>query len=337
MKLSLVVPCYNEAENIIPFFDSVEETFMKWDYEIIFVNDGSDDNTLSMLKRLHERHRDCVSVISFLRNFGKEAAVLAGLKRALGDYVTVIDADLQQSPTVALEMVEFLDLHEEYDAVAAYQEERSEGKILSGLKNCFYILINKVCEIEFYVGASDFRVLRSDVVKAIISMPEYFRFSKGLFSWVGFETYYMPYTVNKRNVGESKWSFMKLFRYALEGFISFTTLPLKFATYLGGGMAFMALVFIVVIFIQKIFYSVDVPGYPTIVVTILLLGGIQLLMLGIIGEYLARTYIQGKNRPIYIEKEYLGRSSYDEHEGKRGHIHFSDNENKGNDKHEKEQ
>ena len=173
----------------------------------------------------------------------------------------------------------------------------------------FYKLINKVCEIEFYPGASDFRTFRKNVIEAIISMKEYFRFSKGIFSWVGFETYYMPYIANKRYSGESKWSFFKLLKYALEGFLSFTTFPLKIATYLGFGISFAALVYMVVVFIQKIFFAIDIPGYPTIVVLVLLLGGIQLLILGIMGEYIARTYIQGKNRPVYISKGISGKGS----------------------------
>lgn len=304
MKISLVVPCYNEVQNIIPFWELVKETFSGQHYEVIFINDGSRDGTLLKLKEIYNCNKSCVKVVSFSRNFGKEAAILAGLERA-SDYTSIIDSDLQQPPGIVLEMVEFLEQNDEFDIVAAYQEERSEGKIISGFKNCFYKLINKVCEIEFYPGASDFRTFRKNVVEAIISMKEYFRFSKGIFSWVGFETYYMPYIANKRYSGESKWSFFKLLKYALEGFLSFTTFPLRIGTYLGFGISFAALVYMVVVFIQKIFFAIDIPGYPTIVVLVLLLGGIQLLILGIMGEYIARTYIQGKNRPVYIVKEYL--------------------------------
>lgn len=305
MKISLIVPCYNEEANVSPFFNLASETFSAWDYEIIFVNDGSKDNTLSVLRKLYQEHSECISVISFSRNFGKEAAVLAGLQKATGDYISIIDADLQQNPKLVLKMIDILESHKEYDSVAAYQQERIEGKVISGMKKMFYQLMNKVCEIEFYAGASDFRTFRKSVVDAIISMPEYFRFSKGLFSWVGFETYYLPYVAEERNAGESKWSVTKLIKYAVEGFISFTTFPLKIATYLGACMSLVSLIFIIEIFIEKIFFSINVPGYPTITVLILLIGGIQLLTLGIIGEYLARIYIQGKNRPIYITKEYL--------------------------------
>lgn len=307
MKLSLVVPCYNEEENVIPFFEVTSKAFEKLEcgYEIIYVNDGSKDGTMRKLKEIYSAHSDRVAVINFSRNFGKEAAILAGLKRADGDYITIIDADLQQRPEIVVEMVEFLNAHSEYDVVAAYQETRIEGKMLSGVKNLFYKLINKVCDIEFYSGASDFRTFRRNVVQAIVSMPEYFRFSKGIFSWVGYETYYMPYVAEERNAGESKWSIRKLIKYAIEGFISFTTFPLKIATYLGITISMISFVYMIVVIVQKLCFSIEVPGYPTIVVLMLFLGGVQLIILGIIGEYLARIYIQSKNRPVYIEKEYL--------------------------------
>lgn len=307
MKLSLVVPCYNEEENVFPFFNAVMKAFEKeeFDYEIIFVNDGSKDNTLKKLKEIYNDFSDRAAVINFSRNFGKEAAVLAGLKRASGDYTAIIDADLQQRPEIVATMVNFLEEHEEYDVVAAYQEKRIEGKVMSSAKKMFYALINKVCDIEFYSGASDFRTLRRKVVEALISMPEYFRFSKGLFSWVGFETYYLPYRAEERNAGESKWSVKKLIKYAVEGFISFTTFPLKIATYLGAVISLLSIMYMFIVIVQKLFFSINIPGYPTIIVLILFLGGVQLLILGIIGEYLARIYIQGKNRPIYIEKEFL--------------------------------
>ena len=186
--------------------------------EYWFINDGSTDNTLDEMQKLQAKDPEHVHYVSFSRNFGKEAAILAGLERVSRDYASIIDSDLQQPPGIVLEMVGFLEKNNEFDIVAAYQKERSEGKIISGIKNCFYKLINKVCEIEFYPGASDFRTFRKNVIEAIISMKEYFRFSKGIFSWVGFETYYMPYIANKRYSGESKWSFFKLLKYALEGF-----------------------------------------------------------------------------------------------------------------------
>lgn len=307
VKSSLIVPCYNEEENVDLFFHTAVKAFDEnaITYEIIFVNDGSRDKTAVKLKKIFKEHPEIVSVVNFSRNFGKEAAILAGLKHSKGEFVTIIDADLQQRPEIVVQMINFLENNEEYDSVAAYQQMRIEGKVISWIKSLFYKLINKVCEIEFRPGASDFRTFRKKVVDAILSMPEYFRFSKGIFSWIGFETFYMPYIAEERIAGTSKWSLLKLFKYAIEGFISFTTLPLRVATFIGAFCSISSILYMVVVIIQKLCFSIDLPGYPTIVVLILFLGGIQLMVLGIIGEYLARTYIQGKNRPIYIEKEYL--------------------------------
>ena len=304
MKLSLVVPCYNEEGNVRKFFDSVNTAFENkiQDYEFIFINDGSKDNTRNKLKELLTESKNSIKIVDFSRNFGKEAAILAGLQNSEGDLVTIIDADLQQRPEIVVDMVAFLDEHEEYDCVAAFQEKRIEGKAMSFVKNIFYKLINKISEIDFKSGASDFRTFRRTMTNAILDMPEYFRFSKGIFSWVGFETYYMPYIVEERYSGETKWSVGKLIKYAIEGFISFTTFPLKVTTFLGFFTSFSAILYLLVVILQKLFWGIDIPGYATIICLILLLGGIQLLVLGIIGEYLARMYIQGKNRPIYVVK-----------------------------------
>ncbi len=306
MLLSLVVPCYNEEENIKPLYERVKSAFqnLHMDYELICVNDGSKDHTIQKLRELHREDPAHVAVIGFSRNFGKEAAVLAGLKRAKGDYVGIIDADLQQKPEMVVEMLQVLEESEEYDCVAAYQEERREGRFIGFCKRMGYKMMNRICETEFHNGASDFRMMRRIMVDAILNMPEYYRFSKGIFSWVGFPTYYMPYVADERNAGESKWSFRKLLKYGMEGFFSFSTFPLKIASYIGGVTSILAILYLIVVVIQKLAFSIDIPGYPTIIVLILFLGGVQLLILGIIGEYLARAYIQGKNRPIYIEREY---------------------------------
>lgn len=308
MKISLVVPCYNEEENVEPFFDKVKSVMQKssYAYEVIFVNDGSQDMTLANLKKIYSLNDTIVKVVNFSRNFGKEAAMLSGLKHSTGDYITIIDADLQQSPETVIDMVEFLENNSAYDCVAAYQNHRLETKRIQILKKLFYKLINKICNVEFVSGASDFRTFRHSMIEAIISLPEYFRFSKGLFSWVGYNTYYMPYEAHERKSGTSKWSFKALMSYALEGFISFTVFPLKIATILGGITSGLAIVYLFVVICQKIFYAESFSGYPTIVGLILLLGGIQLFVLGIMGEYIARIYVQGKNRPIYIEKEFFG-------------------------------
>ena len=304
MKVSLVVPCYNEQDNVKAFYEATKQAFAGKinDYEIVFVNDGSKDNTWQELKALWEQ-ADNLKIVNFSRNFGKEAAMYAGLQRAEGQYVTVIDADLQQRPEIVVEMVSFLEENGEYDCVAAYQKERKEGAVLSFFKKSFYKLINKMCEINFRSGASDFRTFRREMVKSVLEMKEYFRFSKGIFSWVGYNTYFMPYEVQERNAGQTSWSFRKLFKYAIHGIVAFTTAPLNLATWLGGICAFLSGIYMIVVIIQKLCFDIAVPGYPTLVVLLLLIGGIQMMLLGIIGQYIAKIYIESKHRPIYIAKE----------------------------------
>ncbi len=310
MKLSLIIPCYNEQDNILPFFEETVKAFQEMPkdistFEMIFINDGSDDQTSARLKELYNSYSSAVSVIEFSRNFGKEAAMLAGLRHADGDFVTIIDADLQQRPEIVVDMVKYLLNNDDCDMVAAYQSERHEGKFMSFMKKCFYKCINSTSETDFFQGASDFRTFRKKVCEAILSLPEYYRFSKGIFSWIGFDTYYMPYIVEDRFSGKSKWSFFKSLKYGLDGIIAFTTLPLKVATGTGVITFLASILYMIFVIIQKLFFGIDVPGYATIIVLILFLGGLQLLLLGIVGEYLARTYIQGKNRPVYIEKQVL--------------------------------
>lgn len=309
MKLSLVVPCYNEQDNVYALYDACQQAFAGKidDYELVFVNDGSKDDTWKVLKSLWEQKKN-VKILNFSRNFGKESAMYAGLQKAEGQYVTVIDADLQQRPEIVVDMVTFLDANEDYDCVAAYQQERKEGKVLSFFKKSFYKLINSMCEINFRSGASDFRTFRREMVESVLEMKEYFRFSKGIFSWVGYNTYFMPYEVQERNAGNTSWSFRKLMKYAIEGIVAFTTAPLNLATWLGGLCALLSGLYMIVVIIQKLCFGIDIPGYPTLVVLILLLGGIQMLLLGIIGQYIAKIYIEGKKRPIYIAKEYRGRN-----------------------------
>lgn len=310
MKLSLVVPCYNEEANVKRFFDEVNKSFENKvsDYELVFVNDGSKDNTYSELKKLYKEHQDSdIQVLTFSRNFGKEAAIYAGLSNAKGDMVCIIDADLQQRPEVVLEMLSEMEKDESLDCVAAYQENRRESKTLSGLKSAFYKVINKITDVDFVNGASDFRLLKRRMVDAILEMTEYHRFSKGIFSWVGFNTKYIPYTVEERQFGETKWSYGKLFKYAFDGIISFSTFPLKLATGVGLATAFASIIYLIVVILQKLICGIDVPGYATIVVLVLFLGGMQLFCLGILGEYLSKIYVQVKNRPIYILKEHLGK------------------------------
>lgn len=309
MKLSLVVPCYNEEDVIFDFYKEVRTVFENKidDYEFVFVNDGSRDGTLERLRAIH-KVADNVKVVSFSRNFGKEAAMFAGLSNACGEYTCVIDADLQQRPEVVLEMAGILDSNPDVDCVAAYQEERKESKLLTFCKDKFYALINKVSEVEFYPGASDFRLMRRPMVEAVINMSEYHRFSKGLFSFVGFNTQFIPYEVQERAGGTSKWSFVKLFKYAIEGIVGYTTSPLRIATFAGVISMAAAVLYLIIALIAGAIAG-NITSAIAIITLILLVGGMNFLFIGIVGEYLARTYMQVKNRPVYIVKEIL---TYDE-------------------------
>ena len=311
MKLSLICPCYNESENIQKFFEAclgVLEDQIK-SYEFVFINDGSKDGTWKKLQELYETHSANIKLINFSRNFGKEAAMYAGLQKAEGEYISIIDTDLQQPPEKILEMVEFLDRNVDFDCVVAYQEKRNECKLISGLKNSFYKVINAVSEINFQSGASDFRTFRKSVKEAILSLGECHRFLKGIFSWVGFNTHYIPYVAEERNAGKTSWSFLKLWKYAMGGIISFSTLPLKVATFVGSIFSLFSLIYMVCVIVQKLAFGISVPGYATLVVLILLIGGVQLLCIGVLGEYVSRIYIQGKQRPICIVKEYKSKKS----------------------------
>lgn len=310
MKLSLVVPCYNEEANVERFFSEVNKVFRGKadDYEFVFVNDGSTDGTYKKLKKIYEENSvSSVQILTFSRNFGKEAAIYAGLSYAKGDLVCIIDADLQQRPEVVLEMLCEMEQDETLDCVAAYQANRKESKTMKGLKYSFYKLINRVADVDFVNGASDFRLLKRTMVDAILRMTEYHRFSKGIFSWVGFNTKYIPYTVQERQFGETKWSYGKLFKYAFDGIISFSTFPLKLATGVGLVTSAASIIYLIAVVLQKLIWGIDVPGYATIVVLVLFLGGMQLFCLGILGEYISKIYLQVKNRPIYILKEHLGK------------------------------
>ncbi len=307
MKLSLVVPCFNEEENVQRFYDEVNKAFegIISNYEIVFVNDGSTDKTGVELKKVYNNDSSRVQVLTLSRNFGKEAAMYAGLSNATGDLVCIIDADLQQHPSVVIEMLKAMSEDEAIDCVAAYQEERKEGKLISAVKSGFYKLINKMAEVDFVNGASDFRLMKRTMVDAIISMSEVHRFSKGIFSWVGFNTKYIPYEVKEREFGQTKWSLWKLIKYAIDGLVSFSTVPLKLSMGVGLATSGASIGYLIFVVLKKIFFGIDVPGYATIVVLVLLLGGMQLFCLGILGEYISKIFIQSKNRPIYILKEHL--------------------------------
>ena len=307
MKLSMIVPCYNEAENVQAFQDAVIDAFegCGYDYELIFVNDGSRDATLHNLKKIYTAQKCPVKVISFSRNFGKEAGLYAGLEHTSGEYIALIDADLQQRPEIVRNMVEILDNNADTDVVAAYQDRRGEGKVLSFFKKSFYAIINKLSKVTLQPDASDFRTFRRSVRDSILELPEYHRFSKGIFAWVGYNTEFIPYTACERHSGTTKWNFWKLLNYAVEGIIGYSTAPLRFSTFIGAGSAVVAAIYLFVVILQKLIWGIDIPGYATIIVLILFFGSMQLFGLGIIGEYVGRTFEQSKNRPVYIAKEYL--------------------------------
>lgn len=305
-KISMIVPCYNEEENVNLFFEDAIRTYKdskKYKLELVFIDDGSSDNTLMELKKI-AKTKDCtVKIISFSRNFGKESVIFAGLKAATGDYTVLIDADMQQPPRMTLKMAEMLDSDDSIDCVCYYQEKRIESKFMIFIKSIFYKMINKMSDTYFKQGASDFRMFRKSVRESILLLEERCRFTKGIFSWVGFNTSYIPYTPLERANGKSKWSPYKLFRYAVLGIVSFSTVPLRLATFMGCFVSFLAILYAIIVLYQKLFLEIAIPGYATIVLLILIIGGIQLFCIGIIGEYMSRLYLESKNRPIYIVKE----------------------------------
>lgn len=307
MKLSLIVPCYNEAENVALFQSETTKAFRDcgFDYEIVFVDDGSTDATLHELRRLHQAQLCPVKVVSFSRNFGKEAGLYAGLQHADGEYISLIDADLQQRPEIVLDMVRILDEQPEYDMVAAYQDRRNEGKVLSFFKKSFYKVINSLSNVNLKSDASDFRTFRRSVADSILQLGEYHRFSKGIFAWVGYKTCFVPYIACERAAGTTKWNFAKLMNYAIDGIIGYSTKPLRIATFMGMITSAAAFVYLLIVLLEKLIAGIAIPGYATIIVLMLFLGGIQLFCIGIIGEYVGKTFEQSKNRPIYIAKEIL--------------------------------
>lgn len=307
MKLSLIVPCFNEAENVELFQKEAIKAFQGcgYSFEIIYVDDGSTDATLHQLRKLHKEQTCPVKVVSFSRNFGKEAGLYAGLQYAQGDYVSLIDADLQQRPEIVRDMVSYLDENPDYDVVAAYQDRRQEGKLLSFFKKTFYQLINKMSDVTLQPEASDFRTFRKSVRDSILKLGEYHRFSKGIFAWVGYKTHFIPYTACQRAFGTTKWTFRKLLNYAIEGIIGYSTAPLRLSTWLGGLSGAAAVLYLIAVVLQKLIWGIDVPGYATMIVLILFFGSVQLFCIGIIGEYVGRIFEQTKQRPIYIAKEIL--------------------------------
>ena len=303
--VTLIVPCYNEEESLPFFYNAVCDVARQLpDYGIslLLVNDGSKDGTLKVMRELAARD-ERVQYLSFSRNFGKEAAMYAGFCNAKGDYVAVMDADMQDPPSLLPEMLQILEAGE-YDSVATRRVTRDgEPPIRSFFARMFYKLINRISEADIVDGARDFRLMKREMVDAIVSMCEYNRFSKGLFSWVGFRTKWLSYHNVERAAGETKWSFGKLLRYSLDGILGFSTLPLSLSSY--GGIFFCGAAFLTILFlvVRYLIWHDPVQGWTTLMCAMLLISGVQLLCVGILGQYLARIYLEVKNRPVYLLKE----------------------------------
>lgn len=304
-KISVIVSYYNEEESLPLFYEEMSKVMAEMsqnDFELIFVNDGSRDNTLKEIKELRAKDKR-VRYISFSRNFGKEAAMKAGLDYSTGDYVTLMDADLQDPPKMLPEMLNILE-SEHYDCVGTRRVTRKgEPVIRSFFARKFYKIINKMSKVEMVDGARDYRLMTRQMVEAIKSCEEYNRYSKGLWSFVGFKTKWLEFENVQRVAGETKWSFWKLFKYAIEGIVAFTTVPLTMAAFLGILFCFIAFIMIVVIIFKTLVWGDPVSGWPSLACIIIFVSGIQLFFMGIFGEYLAKTYLETKKRPLYIIKE----------------------------------
>ena len=299
--LSIVVPCYNEEESVEIFFDEIQKTLVDFDYEVIFINDGSDDSTLEKIKNIADSSPN-VKYISFSRNFGKESAIYAGLVNATGSLVCLMDADLQHPPSLIPEMIDTIS--EGYDVAAARRVSKKGEPIVSTLgSKLFYKLFSAISNLDLAEGATDYRVMTRQVSDAVLQLSEYNRFSKGIFQWVGFKTKWIEYENVERVAGETGWSLWQLFTYSIEGIIAFTTVPLSMSIVLGTIFSVFAFIYLVFIIVKYLLYSDPVQGFATIMCAILFLGGIQLLSIGILGKYLEKTYKETKNRPIFIVKE----------------------------------
>ena len=299
--LSVVVPCYNEEESLEFFLDEIQKTLADYNYEVIFINDGSEDSTLEKIRNLANSNPN-VKYISFSRNFGKESAIYAGLVNATGNLICLIDADLQHPPYLIPEMLDAIS--EGYDVAAAKRVSKKGEPFFKTLgSRFFYRLFNSISSMKLIPGATDYRVMTRQVTDAVLQLSEYNRFSKGIFQWIGFETKWIEYENVERVAGETTWSVWQLFMYSIEAITSFTTLPLTISIYLGFIISVLAFIYLLIIIIKYLLYSDPVQGFATIMCTILLLGGIQLISIGILGKYLKNTYNETKNRPIFIVKE----------------------------------
>ena len=303
MKLSIIVPSYNEEKSLPIFYEELSKVLNNLDYtyEVIFVNDGSKDKTLEVLNQIKSTD-ERITIVDFSRNFGKEAGILAGLRESSGDLIAIMDADLQDPPYLLPMMIDEV-IQNGFDSVATYRVDRKgEPPIRSYFARKFYQLINRVSEVEIVDGARDYRLMTRTMVDAILSLSEYHRFSKGIFAWVGFKTKYLAFENVERIAGETKWNFWKLFKYAIEGIVAFTTVPLRISMMFGILVSIMTFVYMVYVVVKALLFGDPVAGYPSMMTIILFLGGIQLLSIGVLGEYLSKTYMEVKHRPNYIIK-----------------------------------
>ncbi len=303
-KISMIVPCYNEQEALPIFYAEATKVLatMDCDYEFIFVNDGSRDNTLNLLREFAaiDSH---VTYLSFSRNFGKEAAMYAGFCNAKGDYVAVMDADMQDPPALLPQMLEILESGE-YDSVATRRKDRKgESPVRSWFARRFYQIINRISDADIVDGARDFRLMKRDMVDAIVAMTEYNRFSKGIFGWIGFRTYWLAFENVERVAGQTKWNFWTLFKYAIDGIINFSQTPLSVASWGGMGMTGLSFLLLLGIILRRIIFGDPVAGWASTICIVIFIGGIQLFCLGIMGQYIAKTYMESKHRPHYIIAE----------------------------------
>lgn len=308
-RISLVVPCYNEQESIKIYYDAMNKVFaqmnengLDYEPEYLFINDGSSDDTLNILKDLNQNDPIHAHFVSFSRNFGKEPAMAAGLKKATGKFVAIMDVDLQDPPELLPRMLKYI-TEEDYECVGCYQNSREQGKIRAFLSRMFYKVIDKLSEVKLQQNVRDYRLMSRKYVDAVLSLKEYNRFSKGIFSWVGFNTKYIEFPGAKRVAGETHWKMSQLIEYSIEGIIDFSDVPLKISTFVGIFSCFLATIGIFFVVLRALFFGGSVSGWPSLVSIILFMGGIQLFCLGIVGKYIGKIYLETKQRPQYIIEE----------------------------------
>lgn len=306
MKLSIIIPCKNEEGNIEDLYKKLDETLKNIKYEAIFIDDGSTDKTLDKLHKLYEQDMQHVKILSFSRNFRKEAAMLAGLEHASGEYTCFIDADLQQNPKYLIEMYDFLENNKEYDEVSMVMKNVNHKGIMNLGKNAFYKLMNSLCDIKLESSASDFRMFRRNVRAAMISLSEKNRFTKGIFAWVGFNVKYLPYEVEPRTSGNSSFGFFASVKYAFEGILAFSSKPLKLSTGLGIMSLIASFIYLIVVLVQVLGLGYEMNAVYALIILMLFMFGVQFILLGVVGSYISNINTEVKNRPVYILKEKVG-------------------------------